>query len=72
MAELTSYERYRIILRHEFVDDRGRCYDLNEPLTVEYTILRGEKYGMPQPILLNEMIDKLKMELCDLAKKEAE
>lgn len=70
MAEKISYERYRIIMRHDFIDDQGKSYEIDDPLSVDYMILRGEKYGMPMPLLINEMMDKLKKALFDLANKE--
>ena len=67
MDEKIPYERYRIIMRHDFIDDQGKSYEIDDPLCADYTILRGEKYGMPMPLLLNEMMDKLKEALIDLA-----
>ena len=68
MSEKIPFERYRIILRHELIDDQGEAYKIDDPLSVDYMMLRGEKYGMPMPLLINEMMDKLKMALIDLAK----
>ena len=68
MSEKIPFERYRITLRHEFIDDQGEAYKIDDPLSVDYMMLRGEKYGMPMPLLINEMMDKLKMALIDLAK----
>ena len=69
MAKKIPFERYRIIMRHEYVDDQGKSYEIDDPLSVDYMILRGEKYGMPMPLLINEMMDKLKKALIDLANK---
>ena len=70
MDKKIPYERYRIIMRHDFIDDQGKSYEIDDPLFVDYTIFRGEKYGMPMPLLLNEMMDKLKKAMIDLAKDE--
>lgn len=70
MAEHISYERYRLTLQHEFVDDHGANFNLDEPLVIEYIMLRGEAYRVPTPLLLNEMMDKMKAGLLNLVKKE--
>lgn len=72
MGDRISYERYRLTLRHEFVDCRGISFDLGDPLSVEYIMMRGEKLGIPTPMLLHEMMDKLKAALLDLVKQEEE
>lgn len=71
MAEFPSFERYRIVLRHEYSDGQGDHHEIEEPLAVEYTILRSECY-IPVPTLINEMMDKLKFALLDRLKKEDE
>ena len=71
MAEFPSFERYRVILKHEYFDNQGNHYEIEEPLAVEYTILRSEYY-IPVTILINEMMDKLKFALLDRLKKEDE
>ena len=71
MAEFPSFERYRIVLRHEYFDGHGNHYNIEEPLAVEYTILRSEYY-IPVPTLINDMMDKLKFALLDRLKKEDE
>ena len=71
MAEFPSFERYRIVLRHEYFDGQGNHHEIEEPVAVEYTILRGE-FFIPVPTLINEMMDRLKFALLDRLKKEDE
>ena len=71
MAEFPPLEKYRIVLRHEYFDDKGNHCEIEDPLAVEYTILRGEH---PTPTLpaINEMMDYLKAALLDRLKGESE
>lgn len=71
MAEFPSFERYRIVLRHEYFDGNGNHYDIEEPLAVEYTVLHGDYY-IPVPRMINEMMDKIKFALIDRLKKDGE
>ena len=71
MAEFPSFERYRIVLRHEYFDGKGNHYDIEEPLAVEYTVLHGDYYTHV-PTLINEMMDKFKFALLDRLKKDGE
>lgn len=64
-----SYERYRTVLIHEFVDNDGKCIPIDPPLSVQYSIMRGENFGVPTCLLLNEMMDKLKMALIENAER---
>lgn len=72
MAERIPYERYNLTLRHEFVDDRGTNFNLDEPLVIEYIMLCGEEHRVPTPLLLNEMMDKMKAGLLELVKKKGQ
>lgn len=69
MSKKIPFERYRIIMRHEFIDDQGEVHEIDDPLFVDYKMLRGEKYGFSMPLLINEMMDILKKALIDLANK---
>ena len=71
MTEFPAFERYRIVLRHEYFDGNGNHYEIEEPLAVEYTVFRGDYYR-PVPTLINEMMDKLKFALIDRLKKDGE
>ena len=59
MEKYISFERYRLILRHEFLDGQGGRYDIEEPRVVECAIMHGmESY--PVPLLINDMMEKMK------------
>lgn len=66
MSELKklSYEKYRIVLTHEYIDSDGQKHRLEEPLAVEYTLLLDNMGFTVRPsVLINEMMDKLKIGL---------
>ena len=71
MKEIVPFERYRIVLYHDYCDTNGELHRIGEPLCVEYSIMRGERF-CSVPIMINEMMDKMKRGLLDLVKKEAE
>lgn len=69
MNELVPFERYRIVLYHDYYDTHGESHRVGEPLCVEYSIMHGERF-CSVPIMINEMMDKMKHGLLDLVKKE--
>ena len=71
MAEFPSFERYRVILKHEYFDNQGNHYEIEEPLVLDYTFLRSEYY-ISVPTLINDMMDRLKFALLDRLKKDGE
>ena len=62
------YERYCIVLTHEYVDSEGEKHSLEEPLAVEYLAL--DRYR--SVLLINEMMDKLKYALLERFQNNAE
>ena len=71
MNEFVPIERYRIVLYHDYYDTHGESHRVGEPLCVEYSVMRGERF-CPVPIMINEMMDKMRHGLLDLVKREAE
>ena len=71
MNEFVPFERYRIVLYHDYCDTHGELHRVGEPLHVEYSIMHGERV-CPVPIMINEMMDKMKHGLLDLLEKEGE
>lgn len=65
-----GYERYRLILRHDMVDEGGeKIYQIEEPLIMQYTICKNDKYYSPcKGVLLNQLMDWFKQEI--LRRKE--
>ena len=52
-------ERYRLIFVHEYLDNDGEAHRIEEPIYTDYNIIRDERTP-PAPIIINEMIEKLK------------
>ena len=55
-----AFERYRLTLTHEFIDDEGVSHKLDLPLTVQQVVEHHtrEKYGAP--VFINEMLERMK------------
>ena len=62
MEKHISFERYRLILRHEFLDGKGGRHDIEEPRVVECAIMHGMN-PYPVPLLINNMMEKMKAAL---------
>ena len=62
MGEMIPFERYKIILWHEYSDFDGQLHAIEEPRCVSYTVIHGKEYG-GESIIINEMMDKLKQAL---------
>lgn len=60
-----KYERYRLILKHEYIDeDMRNTYQIEEPLVMDYMISKNEKYYSPcEGVLLNRLMDWFKHEI---------
>ena len=71
MTEFVPFERYRIVLYHDYYDTHGESHRVGEPLCVEYSIMHSERF-CSVPIMINEMMDKMRHALLDLVKQEAE
>ena len=70
MNKRMNFERYRLILRHDYVDEDGKnIYQIEEPLIMQYTICKNDKYYSPcEGVLLNQLMDWFKQEI--LKRKE--
>ena len=51
-----KFERYRLVLRHEFVDGE-EIHEIEKPIVISYCVDR--RYG-GSSIIINEMIDRLR------------
>lgn len=55
---MIGWERYRLVLHHEFVDTEGKRHNLEKPIVTEMVI--DDQYSqVPVPVIVNEMINKL-------------
>lgn len=57
-----SFERYRLIFKHEYIDSDGEAHAIEEPLVINYNKI-ANLYNTSSSIVINDMIDKLKHEL---------
>ena len=60
-----KYERYRLILKHEYIDeDMRNTYQIEEPLVMDYMISKNEMYySSCEGVLLNRLMDWFKHEI---------
>lgn len=64
-SKTVPIEKYSLMLKHEYIDENGKAYMLNEPLVVTGMISSFEKNAMISP--LNVMIHNL----CERMEHEA-
>ena len=46
MNEFVPFERYRIVLYHDYYDTHGESHRVGEPLCVEYSIMHGKRFAL--------------------------
>ena len=65
-------ERYRLILKHEYIDDDGIVHKIEDPYVIDSfsPVLAG--YGCPPAIRVNAMLDQFKHELLSRMSQEVE
>ena len=51
-----KFERYKLVLRHDFVDGED-VHEIEKPLVIQYCVDRRYRGGA---IIVNEMIEKLR------------
>lgn len=54
-----TIERYRLILTHEYIDGDGEAHKIEKPICTDYIIMRDD-HTPPLPVIINEMMEKLK------------
>jgi len=54
-----TFERYRLILTHEYIDEKGVAHRLEDPIRTDYSVV-VDRLAPPKAIIVNEMIEKLK------------
>ena len=60
-------EQYTLTLTHEYIDDDGERNTLDEPIKVNYIVLRTGYLAQPLSIVINEMMDSMKHYLLQIA-----
>ena len=53
-----TIERYRLTLEHEYIDEDGKAYKIEDPIRTDYSIMMDE-FAPPRSVILNEMIERL-------------
>ena len=62
---LKCVERYRLILRHEYITDEGDTIRLQDPIVVQMIIVPEASHRYSEPVIVEKMVDKLKSFLLD-------
>lgn len=65
-------ERYRLILKHECIDDDGIVHKIEDPYVIDSLSLDLTGYGCPPAIRVNAMMDQFKHELLNRMSQECE
>lgn len=66
MSGLIKFERYKLVLRHEFVDGENVC-EIEKPIVVQYCVDRSCRGSS---IIVNEMIEKLRHHMLSVIEEE--
>lgn len=66
-----NIERYRLILTHEYIDEKGAVHRLEDPICADYNIMSDES-NPPKSVIINEMMEKLRRYILNSVKQEAE
>lgn len=56
--ETPSFERYRLVLHHEYIDKHGKAFPLDEPITAQYIINKSTNIPSSSYIV-NDLINRL-------------
>ena len=64
-----TFERYRLILVHEYVDEKGAAHRLEDPICTDYNIMY-DRVNPPASVIINEMLEKLKRFILSSMEKE--
>lgn len=62
---LKCVERYRLILRHEYITDEGDTIRLEDPIVVQMIIVPEAIHRYSEPVIVENMVDRLKSFLLD-------
>lgn len=59
-----SFERYSLVLKHEYIDMDGKAHLLNEPLVINGTISSFEGNAMICPVnaMIHSMFERMEYE----------
>lgn len=54
-----TFERYRLILTHEYIDKKGVAHKLEDPICTDYSIML-DGINPPPAVIMNEMLERLR------------
>lgn len=63
-------ERYRLILKHEYIDDDGIAHKIEDPYVIDNLSFNVPDYGCPPAIRVDAMMDRFKHELLNRMSQE--
>lgn len=66
------FERYKLVLYHEYVDSEHKPHQLDDPIATYYTIMNTDKanMGFNSVLIINQMLDNLKGFMLNSISKE--
>ena len=64
-----TFERYRLILAHEYIDKKGAVHKLEDPICTEYSIA-SDGINPPPAVIINEIIERLRRFMLDRIEQE--
>ena len=71
MADYVEIERYRLILKHEFIDKNGNTHEIEPAKVMQYMVPHIDMYDYHSHpgIFLDGMFDRFKCELMDQVRR---
>ena len=65
-----TFERYRLVLTHEYIDEKGVAHKLEDPICTDYNIML-DGINPPPTVIINEMLERLRRFVLDRMKESA-
>lgn len=66
-----TFERYRLVLTHEYIDKKGVAHKLENPICTDYNIMLDGN-NPPPAVIINEMLGRLRRFVLDGMKQPKE
>ena len=72
--EPLCYERYKLVLYHEYIDSEHKAHQIDDPIATYYSIMGMDKENMrfDSVFVINQMLDRLKSFMLNSISKEQE
>ena len=64
-----TFERYRLILTHEYIDEKGVAHKLEDTICADYSIM-SDRINPPPAVIINEILERLRRFVLDRMGKE--